>query len=608
VNSDVSEIKNRLNIVDVLGEYIRLEKAGANYRALCPFHNEKSPSFMVSEERQSWHCFGCQKGGDVFSFVMEIDGLEFREVLKMLAEKAGVDLKGYDPKKTEEKNRTFEILELATKFYEIQLWQGHGRDKILKYLRDRGLKDQAVKDFRLGYAPPGWRNILTFLTGRGFSVDEIMRAGLIAQKKEVRNSNITDLNTKYYDRFRDRIMFPIADAQGKIVGYSARVSPGGDESQAKYVNTPETEIYHKSRILYGIDKAKGEIRKLDFALLVEGNMDVIAASQAGLKNVVAVSGTALTTEQIQIIKRYCSKIKMFFDMDSAGEAATKKSLKLCLASDMAVEIVSLPHGKDAAELAKDDARKLIESVAESKSAIEHFFKIAVSRFDKNKVEDKKMIANYLLDIVADIPSVIEKNHWIKKIAAEIETSESALTDMLKKANLRERASSVSQENEKDAFISRKKMEILTDEIIGLALSYPDIWKILVRAGSEEAFVSKDNLLNLMIARGEELEFDFESLLKNLENKPHEIRRAERLFFQKKFRPNLENYLEEVGLDDIRKDFEACMREIRKETMREKLSKISNDIRSAEEKKDKLALEFLQKEFQKVSESFASICQ
>ncbi|HLN18572.1 MAG TPA: CHC2 zinc finger domain-containing protein, partial [Patescibacteria group bacterium] len=272
MNSDLEEIKSRLNIIDVLGEYIRLEKAGSNYRALCPFHNEKSPSFMVSEERQMWKCFGCQKGGDIFSFVMEIEGLEFRDALKQLAEKAGIKLAGYDPKKIEVKNRTLEILELVTKWYEYQLWKGPGKIKILKYLRERGLNDETIKEFRLGYAPKGWRNILTFLLSRGFKADEIKKTGLLVEKKDTQISNsqfpisnkipnLNSQNTKYYDRFRERIMFPISDYSGKVVGYSARVAPGGDESQAKYVNTPETEVYHKSNILYGLDKAKSNIKE-----------------------------------------------------------------------------------------------------------------------------------------------------------------------------------------------------------------------------------------------------------------------------------------------------------------------------------------------------------
>jgi DNA primase len=403
MGTDLEEIKNRLNIVDVLGEYLRLDKTGTNYRALCPFHNEKSPSFMVSEEKQIWHCFGCQKGGDIFSFVMEIEGLEFRDALRQLAEKAGVELKKIAPGTVEKKNRTPEILELATKFYEIQLWKGAGKEKIVNYLKERGLTEETIKTFRLGYAPNGWRNVLSFLLSRGYAVEEILRTGLLVQK--TRNSEqgtVDDVNANTdhwsltpdscYDRFRDRIVFPICDYSEKVLGYSARVAPGGDESQAKYVNSPETEVYHKSKALYGIDKAKGEIKQKDFVLLVEGNMDVIAASQAGIKNVVAVSGTALTPTQLDTLKRYTKNIKMLFDMDSAGEAATKKSIKLCLEKNISVQIVELPFGKDAADVAKNNPEKLLESIEKAKSAMEYLYDKAFGAFDENTAEGKKRLA------------------------------------------------------------------------------------------------------------------------------------------------------------------------------------------------------------------------
>ena len=261
MNSDLETIKNRLNIVDIVGQYLRLEKAGSNWKSRCPFHNEKTPSFMVSEEKQIFHCFGCQKGGDVFTFVMEMEGLEFREALKLLADKAGVKLQKYEsnPQKEKQKNRTLEILELSTKFYEHCLSKSVGGEKVRKYLKDRGLGDETIQKFRLGYAPNGWRNILTFLTKRGYDTKEIARTGLLVEKSDSQTQN-----SNYYDRFRARIVFPIADTQERIVGFSARIAPGQDESQAKYVNTPETEVYHKSKILFGLDKAKTTIKQNDW--------------------------------------------------------------------------------------------------------------------------------------------------------------------------------------------------------------------------------------------------------------------------------------------------------------------------------------------------------
>jgi len=592
LNNDVVEIKSRLNIVDVLGDYIRLEKAGANFRALCPFHNEKSPSFMVSEERQMWHCFGCQKSGDVFAFVMEMEGLDFREALKVLADKAGVQLSNYNPEASKKQDRTLEILELATKWYEHQLWNGPGKTKIVEYLRGRGLKDETSKEFRLGYSPKGWRNLLDFLNKRGFQNEEILRTGLIIKK---------DNSSDHYDRFRERIMFPIRDYLGHVVGYSARVAPGGDETQAKYVNTPETEVYHKSKILYGIDKAKEGIKQAKFALLVEGNLDVIAAHQAGLKNTIAVSGTALTMDQIGIIKRYAPKIKMFFDMDAAGEAATKKSVKLCLEKDMAVEVVTLPSGKDAADIARENPEQLVAAVEESAGIMEYFLQKLYAKFDRKKVEDKRKIADECLDIIASFENTVEKSHWIKKLAEGLDIAETALTDSLKKISLRSKVGQgEAVEKEAEMTSPKTKIEILNEELIGLMLVSADVWKEAKKREEEILSFSKDSLLNMLLANSESVCFDFDKFITFLQAAP-EKKRAEKIFFQKKYRIDLNNNLEEMTLVDPIGELEACLKELKKEKRKEDLTRLTIDLKQAEEKKDQEAIMFLRQEFNRISQ-------
>lgn len=621
MNSDVEEIKTRLNIVDVLRDYIRLEKAGANWRALCPFHNEKTPSFMVSEDKQMWHCFGCQKGGDVFGFVMEIEGLEFKEALKILAEKAGVELKRTNPKLAAEKNKTLEILELATKFYETQLWKGEGQVKIINYLKERGLKDETIREFRLGYAPRGWRNLLTFLVGRGYTEEEVMKTGLLVQKNsnsETRNpkqipnlpagrqgSKFQIQNSSYYDRFRDRIIFPVADTNSKVVGFSARVAPGGDESQAKYVNTPETEVYHKSKILYGIDKAKQAMRQKDEVLLVEGNVDVLASWQAGLPNTVAVSGTALTPDQIQIIKRYTPKVKMFFDMDKAGEQATKKSLKLCLEQEMAVDVVELSEGKDAAELAQKDPAALQKAVADAPEAMEYFLQKTLNKYDKNKTEGKKSASTELLEMIGAMANQIEKGHWLKKIGQALEVSESVLTDMLKKATLKERISgnAIGQIHQETS-LPKSKAETLLHELAGLMLVSAEVWKKIAEVEVENIFLQKDSLLNSIIQKGAAADFNFELFLKTLDA-PEIAAAAERAFFEKKYRLDLNNNLEEIILADPLSEMECLLKEIQKEIRKEELDKIRKDLTAAEKEKDQEAIQFLRLEVKKISEELAS---
>ena len=598
MGTDIEEIKSRLNIVDVLGEYIRLDKAGANWRAVCPFHNEKTPSFMVNEEKQIWHCFGCQKGGDIFGFVMEMEGIEFRETLGILADKAGVKLQSYNPQKTEEKNRTLEILEWATKFYEVQLWKGEGQKKIIEYLYSRGLNEEVAKEFRLGYAPAGWKNVLTFLIKRGYKTEEIARTGLLVKKE---NSN------DYYDRFRDRIIFPIADYSGKILGYSARVSPGGDESQAKYVNTPETEVYHKSRVLYGLDKAKSEIKKFNEVLLVEGNMDVIASHQAGIKNTVAVSGTALTAEQIEIMKRYTRNIKMFFDMDSAGEQATKKSVKLCLSKGMSAKIVSLTQGKDAADMAKESPDKLRENVAEAKPVMEYFFQRLFNKFNKNNVEDKKKITEELLEMILILENEVEKNHWIKKLGDDLGVSELALTDELKKISLK---SKVQETNKKEDVLKVEKLatkkEILIQEMIGLMLISPIAWKKVLEISGQEKFDLKDSLFDLMLDRGLKVNFDFMSFMNEIVDQRSISERAENIFSQKKYRLDLNNNIEEVAVEDPLGELDNFIRKIKIEEKKEKLKQISSDLRIAEKRGDGQVETFLCQESDKITKELQEL--
>ena len=484
MNTAVEDVKSRLNIVEVIGSYVKLEKAGLNWKARCPFHNEKSPSFMASEERQSFHCFGCNKGGDVFTFLMEMESLDFKEALGILAERAGVDLAQYrkeyaatpnGEKNEESKPRLTEILELATKFYEKQLWDGAGKTKILSYLRDRGLKDESIKLFRLGYAPEGWRHLSDFLVSRGYRPEEIESAGLIIRKSKDENLNSisSTLNSQHYDRFRDRITFPVMDAMGRVIGFSARVAPGGDETQAKYVNTPETAVYRKSKALYGLAQAKQAIKKEGATVVVEGNMDVIATYQSGIENVVAVSGTALTMEQLDILKRYGNKIKFFFDMDGAGQTAARRSTELALGKEITTSIVAITSGKDAADAAKENPEILQNAVAHDVPALEYFLEQAILKHDEKTPEGKRAIAEFYLPILAHAENMIERTHFLSRLAFRIGMDEKALAPALEK-ELREKRKNAPSAISARAVSSAEasfgnRSEILRENIIGLSL-------------------------------------------------------------------------------------------------------------------------------------------
>lgn len=593
MNSAVQDIKDRINIVDLIGEYVRTQKAGVNWKALCPFHHEKSPSFMINEEKQIWHCFGCGKGGDAFGFLMEIEGIDFKEALKILAEKTGVELPKFNknqPEFVDDKKKILEILELAVRFYEKQLWEGMGKEKIMDYLRKRGLNDQTIRDFRLGYAPSGWDNLLKFLLGRGYSTNDIAKTGLLVAKNEARGNG-------FYDRFRDRITFPVMDVMGKTVGFSARVAPGGDESQAKYINTPETSVYHKSKVLYGLNMAKQEIKSKNSAIIVEGNMDVIAAYQAGIKNTIAVSGTALTSEQVDILKRYASKIKMLFDMDGAGEKATQRSAEICFQKDVNVSVIILSEGKDAAELVQKDPKKFIEASEKPIPIMEYFFQQFFRKYDGNKIEDKKIIAAELLNIIRNFGNAIEKNYWIRRLSQKLDVNEDVLVDILKRTETG--GSRQPEDSFKKEKVSKKRVEVLLEKIAGLMMNSKILWEKISSDSRGKYYFSENKKFLPIFEKGRESGYKFENLISSLENK-EESDFLQKAYFDTKY-SNTENGPVENDLSDSEEQAEYCLNELKKEIGKNRLKILLNDIRKAEENGDKEGKNLLINEFNKLSQ-------
>ncbi len=421
--TNLEEIKNRLNIIDVVQEYLPLKKAGANWKAPCPFHNEKSASFMVSDTKQIWHCFGCGEGGDIFGFVMKIDGVEFAEALKVLAKKAGIELKYEDPKFTNQKTRAMEISEQAAKYFHAYLLKSTEAEAAREYLKRRGLTEATIEEFQIGLAPNMWEGLLQVLIKKGYKPEELVAAGLAIKSDRRQDS--------YYDRFRNRIMFPIADASGGVRGFTGRLLPEEEkkpDAGGKYMNTPETVIYNKGHIIYGLDKAKLVAKSKGEIVVVEGQMDVIASHQAGVKNVVASSGTAFTTEQFNMLKRYAETILLSFDTDSAGETATYRGINEALAAGFNVKIIVIEKAvaKDADELIKKDPKLWEAAIASAEHIMEFYIKKAKDRFDVSKVDQKSKAINFILAPLKSIPNEIERNLWRKKIAEKFDVDESAL--------------------------------------------------------------------------------------------------------------------------------------------------------------------------------------
>ncbi|MBU6430999.1 MAG: DNA primase [Patescibacteria group bacterium] len=418
MSSSVDKIKERLGIVDLVGSYVKLERAGNSFKAKCPFHNEKTASFFVSPERDSYYCFGCGAKGDIFTFVEEFEGLDFRGALKVLAGRAGVELVPENPKRKNERERLFEVMNEAAAFFEKNL---SAEKSALDYLKKRGLEDKTVKEWRIGYAKPLWQNLENHLKSKNFSETEMEKAGLI--KKEAGKS---------YDRFRDRIIFPISDSSGRIIAFSGRILRD-DGKSPKYLNSPETELFSKSKTLYGFDKAKLAIKKMDYSILVEGQMDLIMCHQAGYANAVASSGTALTRNHLEIIKRLSNRVIMAFDADNAGFNASAKAWQIALSLGMEVKIAELPEGFDPAELILKNKDKWAASLMEAKHIIDFYLnRILGEESDERKIALK--IKNVILPFIASIESNMEKSHFLAKISAAAGIKEESMWDDLKKIN------------------------------------------------------------------------------------------------------------------------------------------------------------------------------
>jgi len=416
--NDLEEIKNRLDIVDVVSGYIKLEKAGANYKANCPFHDEKTPSFMVSPSKQIWHCFGCAQGGDIFEFVKKIEGVEFYDALKILAEKAGVKLKSYNKsnlKDRTERQKIAEVLEQALKFFEYYIHNSKKGTQTKEYLAKRGFSEELIKEWRIGYAPDSFDKLSKFLESRGYNKMIIEKAGLSFLKA----------NQELCDRFRSRIIFPFFGINSELIGFTGRIFEKDDF--AKYLNTPSTILYDKSRALFGIDKAKVEIRKKDQCILVEGNVDCILAHSAGTKNVIAVSGTALTDMHLRIIKRYTLNLVFAFDMDSAGAKATERAIDLARSMEFNVSVLDLGKEKDPADvILKQGKDSWIKIVDKAEDIMDFYFRKAFLGKDINNVFDKKKIAEELLPQIKKLNNSIEQAHFIQKLARKLMVREEDL--------------------------------------------------------------------------------------------------------------------------------------------------------------------------------------
>jgi len=581
-NSPIDEIKERLDIVEVIGSYIKLQKAGANYRALCPFHSEKKPSFFVSPARQIWHCFGCGKSGDIFSFVKEIEGVEFGDALRILAKRAGVELRPQTPEYKEwqtERNRLYEICDLATRFFEKQLEESKTGKEAKEYLLGRGITKESIEKWRIGYAPDVWQGLSDFLTSRGYGQEEIEKAGLGLSSKK----------GSFYDRFRGRIIFPVFDLNSQVVGFGGRVFKEKDKKEiAKYVNTPNTLLYDKSRVLYGLDKAKLEIRKKDNCVLVEGYTDVIMVSQAGSGNVVATSGTALTPYQLKILKRYSENLLTAFDMDIAGDNATKRGIDLAQARGFNIKVITMPQDSDPADIISKNPQDWEKLVGEAKSILDFYFKTAFDSADPKTPEGKREISKILLPVIKRIPNQIEKSSWIQRLAKELQVREEDIIEELRKVKLDEEVYGLEPE-EIINLPQKSRRELLEERLLIIILKAPQNLN-LIEENKFCDFSPKARTILTNLKKGKDSH-------------------------SKKMSPEVEDYfnylslkaeIEEIEEKDIKPEIQLCLKEIQSLEIKNKLGEISQGIKKAEEEKDSPKIKKLLGEFDSKSKSLRDL--
>ncbi|MBI2436171.1 MAG: DNA primase [Candidatus Magasanikbacteria bacterium] len=586
--SDTQQIKDKLDVVDLIGEYIQLKPAGSNHKGLCPFHNEKSPSFMVNRERASWHCFGCAKGGDIFTFVEEMEGMEFREALKYLAQKAGVTLTSTFQQEVSgnQKNRIKDINLATARFFHNFLLQIQASKSAREYLQHRGLTDDTISTWQVGFIPDQWDLLTKYLFKKGFSIDDLIASGLTIK----RDGADTQSMRGFYDRFRGRIMFPIWDVHDAVVGFTGRVLVETEHSGGKYVNTPQTSVYDKSRVIFGLNKAKREIKTKDQTVMVEGQMDVIACHQAGMTNVVATSGTALTEHQIKLLTRYSKNICMAFDADDAGIAAARRGIALALQAGMNVRVIQIPDGagKDPDEVLKKNKQIWFDAVEHATDVMQWYFDRAFLNRDITDPKDKQSIANELLQEIKNIPYAVEQDHWMQELSGRLRTSIEVLRENLKQLRQEQKDLKIGKkplENQVTQIITLKKtrLDALTERILSIIVKFP------ILASVDAFFISSQALSTGIVS-------DLYEMLKKqyTQNKVVDIDAI------RAFCATSEN--SENGIDVLLMEAEKDFANLKEEDTRKELTTLITLSKEAYIKQERTRLQELVKEAEKVGDN------
>jgi len=485
---DVARVREKIDIVSLISEYIPLKKMGRNFKALCPFHTEKTPSFVVSPERQIWHCFGgCGKGGDCFTFLMEYEKLEFVEALRILSKKAGIELResNFQTGLSSKKEKIYLSNRLASEFYHYALTKHPAGEKALSYLlNERKIDRRLIETFMLGFSPKDGNSLSNYLINKkGYKKEDLVDAGLAfyVGGPSTRASSEPQPNssgrTQAFDFFRNRIMFPLFDHRNNIVGFSGRLLEESSTA-GKYINTRETLVYHKGSMFFGLNMAKDEIKNKDRVIVTEGEFDVISMNSYGIKNVVAIKGTALTDNQARLLSRFTQNISLCFDSDSAGYEATKRSLAVLEEKGFSIAAIVISNGKDADEAIKNDPFEFKKAVREGGVVYDYIFDRTFKLFNKNSIDGKRQISNELLPIIHNIENEIVKEHYLKKLSVRLDTSYESLIKQLEKVEKKE---VIGQDRTIAKIDKRSRREILEEYLLALIIQYENSNLVLDKA-------------------------------------------------------------------------------------------------------------------------------
>ena len=581
MDNQIEEVKTRTDIVSIIGERIELKKAGRNYKALCPFHGEKTPSFMVSPELQIFKCFGCSEGGDVFAFLEKYEGMEFGEALKYLADRAGIKLKKFGGGEASEKEKLIDVNTHAMRFYNYLLLEHPAGKRALNYLVEtRGLKLDTIKEFQLGYSPESSYSLKKYLIDRKkYNLADVERAGIGI----IRGQSL-------YDRFNGRIIFPLFDHRGNPIGFSGRVLPWDKRETGKYINSPETPLYHKSSVLYGLNLSRSFIKKKKTAIVVEGELDLISSWQAGIKNIVAIKGSALTEEQVRLLSRFAGRFILSLDSDMAGDAATRRGIKVATDSGVEIKVAEISGGyKDPDEAARGNIESYKKDLIGAKVIWDYLIDSVFGRFDASTGSGKAKISKEIIPILADIGDEIVQAHYANVVAGKLGVPLEAVTEQVKKVEKGTVVANLSSLGERPG--EKSKREILEENLLKLAFAVkPEI--LLSDKASE---LVKSPLFTRLI----------EEYKKSSGKKPFKIADFGKELPKELFEGFSKIVLGEErnpdeNIEELKKELELVQKELKILGVKERLEVLQTQIREMEEKGESTKLLKAQKEFNELA--------